>query len=260
MIRMFILLIFNLITVNAICQDSVKAKIDIGFKFNNYRVCDLSDNFKIYFFFIDKNNNFKLIESNTIGKSISFDLDFENMGLIEVVFQYKKYTLCFNRLSYFRDSLRHDNDLNFKIVKRNGGKKYIRKSYSRQYKDGKKKLGDWDFDISCCGKSYPDGTYAVTIFEGWYRRNRAKNFKNAEQRNYYTYNNSKVNGIIEASYSYGCCFVKCSSYGYKRHKKFFTQNELYFKILQSLDGVSAEKTVLQNLEKSRKKIQYEKLE
>lgn len=251
--KILLLSILTLIMENTNCQDNGITNTNIRFEFNNYYVCNFSDNFKVYFFYVDTNNYFRVTEATTIEESISTDLDFANIELIEVIFQYEKYTLCFNRLGFFRDSLRQNNNLKFKIVKRNCYKKYIRKSYSKQYEQ--KRLGNYDLDISGNGKT--DGIDTITVSDTWYRRRTFEHFKDGVRKHYYTFDNSKIRGVIEASYSVGCCYVRCKSYGYKNYKKFFIQNELYFRKLQSINGMSVEDIAPQTITKLREVIHYE---
>jgi len=240
----FLVLVFIFIAIHAICQDK---QIKVNLWFNNYMVCDLSDNFEMYFFYIDTDDCYKIDKALTTGRSINTNLDLKNYNnLLYFIFKYKNYTLILDCSNFFKDYFEEDTKLDFKIEKRNCYKKYIRKSYSKSYKNGKKKLNDWEFDVSCNGLcDFNDGTPKIDVFNKEYRRLLNQRFKEKYRDEY----KNRYRDGYRRRYNF---IVKISSninkldncYGYKKnHKKTFIQNELLFKELLLMDGMQATKNI-----------------
>ena len=181
--KLFLVSFFISIATHAICQNEQMTTFKINLEFNDYRICDLSNNFEMYFFYVDSNNYYKIEKAKTEENSIHTSLNFKDSNSYIIIFKYKSYTLLFNSHDFSKEYPKNSR-LDFKIEKINCYKKYIRKSYSKSFKNGNRKLSDKDFDVSCNGLlDFDRKTKVIDVFDLVYRKSVHENFREGTKKN-----------------------------------------------------------------------------
>ena len=238
--KLFLVSFFISIATHAICQNEQMTTFDIRLSFNNYVVCDLLNNFEMYFFYVDSNNYYKIEKAKTEENSIHTSLNFKDSNSYIIIFKYKSYTLLFNSHDFSKEYPKNSR-LDFKIEKIDCYKKYIRKSYSKSFKNGNRKLSDKDFDVSCNGLADYDGNVVIDIFNVEYRKSEHEHFKEVAKKKYRN-RKTKAKGEISLSYEVKEPWVYSHRVSYTNYKKFFTRNELFFQEFLLMDGKPKDET------------------
>lgn len=192
-------LVLMMLSINMFlyCQSKEYYKSQVILKFNNYSVCDLSNNFDFFLFCADSNNNYQLKKLVIENDYICCDSSILKNEILNIIFRYKGYTFIFDmggiQQDHWNNSIfKNSEQLIFCISKKKNYKKYIKKSYSKRFNH--RQLKEWEFDISCNGLD----SFPKTIRDPDYRKYLNTQYQKIEfsQKIY-----NKYDGSISVSYS-----------------------------------------------------------